>query len=61
MSVKNVKNTEKLVQSAAVSYRKIFTWAEMIDIDALVKNPKRSKKKNSRVSVKNQENHPEFG
>ena len=43
MSVKNVKNTEKLVQSAAVSYRKIFTWAEMIDIDALVKNPKRDK------------------
>ena len=40
--------------------KKSPTWAEMIYIDALVKNPKRSKK-NSRVSVNNQENHPEFG
>ena len=60
MSVKNVKKTEKRVQSAVVSYRKNSTWAQMIDIDALVKNQKRSNFF-SRVLVKNQENHPEFG
>ena len=42
MSVKNIKKPEKLVQSAAVSYRKSSTWAQMIDIDALDKKPMRS-------------------
>ena len=52
MSVKNAKKTEKLVKSGAISHRKSSTWDEMIDIDALVKNPKRSKNKFTCVGEK---------
>jgi len=40
------------VRSSSGFLEKNSTWAEMIDIDALVKNPKRSKNKFTCVSEK---------
>ena len=44
MSVKDVHNSETPVQSRVISYRKSSTQAQMMDIGALIKNPKRDKK-----------------
>jgi hypothetical protein len=43
-----------------ISYIKSSIQAQMIDVDALIKNPERGNKI-SRIFLKNQENHQKIG